>query len=189
MILCDESIDRLCQKGLVSPYDSSLLNPASLDIRVGKVLLLEDIKHKNHIDFKTKLKSRSSVSYLRRIDLTHSGSTGQPFNEQNPYYIKPGTFLLAETLEKIKVPDRYCVHMYLKSSIARMGWNHSLAFWFDPGWDGIGTLEIRNITQYNVLPIWYGMRFGQLVVQVLDDVPNKLYNGKYQHAKGVENSK
>ena len=79
--------------------------------------------------------------------------------------------------------------MYLKSSVARMGWNHSLAFWFDPGWNGIGTLEIKNITQYSILPIWYGMPFGQLVVHMLDDVPNKPYNGKYQNASGVEGVK
>ena len=188
MILCDKSIDKLCQEGLVIPYDFKLLNPASLDIRIGKTLLIEDIKHKNHIDFKTKLRSRSSVSYFRRVDLTHS-ITGQSFNEQNPYLIKPGTFLLAETLEWIKVSHKYCVNMYLKSSVARMGWNHSLAFWFDPGWNGIGTLEIKNITQYSILPIWYGMPFGQLVVHMLDDVPNKPYNGKYQNASGVEGVK
>jgi deoxycytidine triphosphate deaminase len=41
MILCDTEIRALCEQGLVTPYDPALVNPASLDVRLGCDLLVE----------------------------------------------------------------------------------------------------------------------------------------------------
>ena len=41
MILPDHEICRLCAAGMVTPFDPSLVNPASLDLRLGGQLLIE----------------------------------------------------------------------------------------------------------------------------------------------------
>ena len=42
MILPDYEIVCLARRGLVNPYDPELVNPASLDVRLGENLLIED---------------------------------------------------------------------------------------------------------------------------------------------------
>jgi dCTP deaminase len=39
VILCDSKIRALCAEGLVTPYDPALVNPASLDVRLGENIL------------------------------------------------------------------------------------------------------------------------------------------------------
>ena len=139
---------------LVLPADDKLINPASLDIRIGAELIQE---------------SGNLVSILR-----------------TPYNLDPGEFVLVETFEIIKVPLDLAVELRLKSSIARQGYNHSLAFWFDPGWSGRGTMEIQNITRTKKLPLYEGMLFAQLIFHKLNSVPLAPYGGKYQWAQGVQ---
>ena len=106
-----------------------------------------------------------------------------------PYTLLPGEFVLVETYERIKVPEDLAVELKLKSSIAREGYNHSLAFWFDPGWDGIGTMEVSNLNRARSLQLEYGMPFAQLIFHKLSSVPLELYSGKYQGANTVEDAK
>lgn len=182
MVFCDKTLKQLCKNGLVFPYEEVNVNPASIDIRVGKVILVEDIKHKEIKDFKTTKLLKCSQSYFRFVDLT----THYP---GKPYFIKPGTFLLAETLEKVTMPNNYVGQVMLKSTMARLGWEHSEAGYIDPGFSGIITMEIKNTTNYHILPIWYGMKFGQLSISQLDYECEKPYNGRYQRAIGVEGAK
>ena len=142
---------------LVLPADDKLINPASLDIRIGAELIQE---------------SGNLVSILR-----------------TPYNLDPGEFVLVETFEIIKVPMDLAVELRLKSSIARQGYNHSLAFWFDPGWSGRGTMEIQNITRTKKLPLYEGMLFAQLIFHKLNSVPLAPYGGKYQWAQGVQSAR
>ena len=48
MILCDTEIRALCEQGLVTPYDPALVNPASLDVRLGCDLLVEVAEWPHH---------------------------------------------------------------------------------------------------------------------------------------------
>lgn len=87
------------------------------------------------------------------------------------------------------VPNDLAVELKLKSSRAREGFDHSLAFWFDPGWDGIGTLEIHNMNRLQTLTLEYGMRFAQIIVHKLDVPVTNPYAGRYQNATSVEAAK
>ena len=43
-VLCDWEIQARCRKGdMVIPFDKQLLNPASLDVRLGDHLMIESI--------------------------------------------------------------------------------------------------------------------------------------------------
>lgn len=154
---------------LLEPFNPNLVNPASIDIRIGRYLKLED-------------KDSDGNSAFMDVDL-------QEYSQENPFIVYPEQLILVETFESIRVPTDLAVELKLKSSIARKGWDHALAFYFDPGWRGIGTLELKNNTRYAKLPIWIGMKIGQLIYHRLDQVCSKPYAGKYQGATSVEISK
>ena len=103
--------------------------------------------------------------------------------------VQPGEFFLAETLESFNIPNGYGMDLKLKSSMARLGWNHSLAFWFDPGWVGVGTMEIKNIKQYAVLMIKPHQWFAQIFIEKLSGESQRPYKGRYHGARTVEQAK
>ena len=166
MILCVRDLKSLGRTGwLVQPYDETLVNPASIDIRIGNKLIRE-----------------SDHNVWITYDLGG-------FTERFPHILPPGHFVLIETMERIVVPNGYAIDCKLKSTRARQGFDHSLAFWFDPGWSGVGTFEVRNVTRYQALPIWPGIRFAQLIVHRLSGDAEFPYSGRYQNAVGVEQAK
>jgi len=164
MILHDRTLRRMLGAGLlIEVPDYDLVNPASIDLRIGHAAKVE------------------APDGFRDLDL-------RPWSERNPYPVPPGQFLLVETIETLRIPLDCAAELKLKSSRAREGWNHALAFWFDPGWVGIGTMELKNWTTYQTLYVWPGLRFGQLIVHRLDGQAQP-YRGRYQHATGVEEAR
>ncbi len=152
-VLCDWEIRTLCNGGgAVSPFSMEFINPASIDVRLGKNLMVE----------------RPHEPDLRLIDISE-------YTEENPYLLHAGEFVLAETFEKFRIPDRISAQFVLKSSRAREGYQHLLAGWIDPGYRGRLTLEIKNIRKYHELPLYPGMRIGQIVFHHMSQVPVKSY--------------
>ena len=97
--------------GLVDPYDPELVNPASLDLRLGDHLLIESCEH----------------GFVRYDLSAHS--------EADPYELKPGQFVLAPSVETINLPPYLVGEVRLKSSMARRGLEHLNAGYCDPGWN------------------------------------------------------
>jgi dCTP deaminase len=160
-ILSDGALHRILPL-LIKEPDHSMVNPASIDIRIGRHLICETM---------------------------HGLDNWTLLEEGKPFAVHPGAFLLVETYEHIMVPNGYCVELKLKSTAARKGWNHSLAFWVDPGWDGILTMELKNQLEYGWLTLERGQRFAQIIVHQLDSYALKPYHGRYQGAGGVELAK
>ena len=137
---------------MVVPFDAELLNPASLDLRLGNHLMVE-------VD----------DGPLLKVDISSK-------TKDNPYYIEPGIFCLAETRELFNLPDDISAQFVLKSSRARDGLNHLLAGWCDPGWHGSKlTLELKNERLYHALPLWPGLKIGQMVFHAMSNVPVHSY--------------
>lgn len=175
MILNDASIRRLLPSILPKPehQDPALINPASLDIRLGEQVIMEGRDG-----------GTLTVS-LRDAKVTkEDGSI-----ESGLLMIHPGQFFLVETLEFIALPPDLACDLRLKSSRAREGYNHSLAFWIDPGWEGRLTMEIQNITQHRPLPLRFGMRFAQLIFYMLNEPAERPYAGRYKGAESVQSSR
>jgi dCTP deaminase len=160
-IQCDYHLKKLLLCGLVSEPNMDLVNPASLDIRLGKKVLVE-----------------MAHGEWRAIELPEEGMK-----------FEPGSFVLAQTYETFNVPNGYAMDLRLKSSTARAGWDHSLAFWVDPGWRGVLTMELRNVLRYHALVLRPGMRFAQAIVHRLSGLSEKPYAGRYQGAPEVEPAK
>ncbi len=165
MILSDGTLHARLNELIVEHADHALVNPASIDIRVGETGKIEILSDKFvHIEFSL-------------------------YTAEHPYWLYPGDFVLIATLENFNVPLDCAMELKLKSSRAREGYNHSLAFWFDPGWSGIGTMEIHNITKYSRLPLYRGLRIAQIIYHQLDHQALVPYSGRYQGATLVEESK
>jgi dCTP deaminase len=170
--LPDYQITSLClaPTPLVTPFDPALVNPASIDVRLGDTILIESCEH----DF---------VPY----DMAELGH-----DESNPYYLRPGQFILAQTLETFNFPDNIAGQFVLKSSRAREGINNLLAGYCDPGWHGsVLTLELQNVRQLRSVPIWPGMKIGQIVFDYMDDRPQRSYaiTGRYNNDQQVQESR
>ena len=187
MILPYQELDKKHYELIEHPIKDRL-NPASIDIGIGTNLLLECYLPKLPLWLNRFL---SKVSFIlpknitpkfKKIDLTFC-------TPENPFYIYPGECILVSTQENLFVPDDLVMEMKLKSSRARELYNHSLAFWFDPGWRGVGTLEIQNISRFSKLPIYPNMKIGQTIYHKLSEKCAVPYRGKYQYAGTVEGSK
>ena len=141
-VLCDWEIKARCRKSqMVVPFDEELLNPASLDLRLGDYLMVESIYSPE----------------LVRINIADK-------TEDDPFMLQPGEFCLAETLELFNLSDDISCQFVLKSSRARSGLNHLLAGWCDPGWHGSRlTLELKNERLHHPIGIWPGLLIGQMV--------------------------
>jgi len=169
MILSDHQIRQRCIDGMVDGYDDELINPASLDVRLGSTLLIESAQ------------SRELVPYpLDR----HS--------EDEPYELRPGQFCLAQTMEVFNLPDDIAAQFMLKSSRAREGLEHLMAGYCDPGWHGsVLTLELHNSRQLWPVGLWPGMKIGQMVFNVMCSPPLVSYSitGRYNGDSTVQASR
>ena len=162
--LVDHQIRQLCRDmGLVEPFDPELINPASIDVTLGPDILVEN----DHGNF-------TPVSI-----------------QDNDFYMPPGAFVLAATAEWIRVPNNLEAIFQLKSSRGREGYEHALAGYIDPGFNGRVTLELSNLRRFKELPLRAGMRIGQLRFSKLDEIPMRSYavTGRYQGDDGVQMSK
>lgn len=108
--------------------------------------------------------------------------------EGEPFILQPGDFVLAVTLERVKIADDLLARLEGRSSLGRLGIVvHSTASVFDPGWDGNLVLELGNLGRIPVT-LYPGMRICALTFEELSsaaEVPyNKKKNAKYigQHA-------
>ena len=169
MILCDTEIRALCEQGLVTPYDPALVNPASLDVRLGCDLLVE------------------VAEWPTMIPVDISWHT-----ESEPFYLQPHEFVLACTEETFYLPTNIAGQFALKSSRARSGIEHLMAGYCDPGWSGSKlTLELQNARAMHPVAIWPGMRIGQIVFHRMSQTPAQDYSvtGHYNFDSTVTASK
>jgi dCTP deaminase len=161
MILVDwQLLDRIERGHIrIDPYDKRLVQPNSLDIRLGNHFVwyqpgTEVIDPYN----------RDSV--VAGVEETHAES----------FVLKSGQFVLAETLECIGLPDNIVATIEGKSSIARLGVTlHQTGGWIDAGFRGTITLEMCNVNTRPV-KIYAGMPIGQLVFYTTERAQNPYFS-------------
>lgn len=148
MILVDWQIHDRIRRGFirVDPFDPSMIQPNSLDIRLG-----------DHFVWYTP-GERVIDPYVKETIDTDVNELSAP-----SIVLQPGQFVLGETLEVIGLPDDIVASIEGKSSIARLGIElHQTGGWIDAGFRGSITLEMCNANQRPVR-VYAGMPVGQLV--------------------------
>jgi deoxycytidine triphosphate deaminase len=197
MILIDKEIKAIGDK-LISPYDESLVNPSSVDVRIGNKLLLLTITDKKEYKKALRLLRKQDVAYgINTQTLTYLNMLVKwkeidlsSYSSENPYWLLPNAKILVESLETFYFPDNICGQFRLKSSRGREFYEHLEAGWIDCGWSGSKlTMEIEN-RNHNCLPIYQGLRMGQIIL-FKTDTPDRSYkeSGRYNNDNSVHISK
>ena len=148
MVLSDRTIRRLLDEGRIEidPYDESLLQPSSVDVRVDRYFR---VFHNARYPFIDVREAQEDLTELVEVD-------------SEPFILHPGEFVLGSTLERIRLPDDLVARLEGKSSLGRLGLLiHSTAGFIDPGWDGHVTLELSNVANLPIT-IYPGMKIGQV---------------------------
>ena len=173
MVLSDRTIKEELDKGriIIEPLDPSCIQPASVDVHLDrKLLVFRSWRSPFYIDIKQNLD-----------DLTEAVEV----EDERPFFLQPGEFVLASTLESIALPDDIVGRLEGKSSLGRVGLLiHSTAGYVDPGWQGHLTLELSNVAKLPIT-LYCGMKIGQISFLRLTSAAERLYGdeglgSKYQ---------
>jgi dCTP deaminase len=161
-VLSDGTIRRLIEEGriTVDPYDASLIQPASIDLRLGD-------------SFRVFHNHRAPAIDLRDppANLTEEVKVAP----EDAFVIHPGEFCLGRTLEWVELPDDIVARIEGKSSLGRLGLIvHATAGFCDPGWKGTLTLELNNLTRIPI-KLYPGLLIAQLSFMALDRPAERPY--------------
>ena len=154
-VLSDGTITRLVQEGRIriDPWDPELVQPASVDLRLG------DSFRVFHNHLATAIDLREPPDRLTEEVVVPEGET---------FVIHPGEFCLGRTLEWVELPDDIVARIEGKSSLGRLGLIvHATAGFCDPGWKGTLTLELNNLTRVPII-LHPGLEIAQLSFMMLD---------------------
>jgi len=176
VVLSDRTIRRLIDEGRigVEPYDAGLMQPSSLDVRVDRFFRVFRNSRYPYIDVKTEQEELTELVEVQ---------------QEEPFILHPGEFVLGSTLERITLPDDLVARLEGKSSLGRLGLLiHSTAGFIDAGWDGHVTLELSNVANLPIT-IYPAMKIGQLSFVQLSEPAEHPYGSagigsKYQGQRG-----
>ncbi len=173
MLLSYNEICELIEQGVIEFADYNCVNSASLDIHIGDHVLLEA--------------DEGSVLVLRdRTPL-------KTVQHQLPFDVLPGEFILASSREVFHLPNNISAEYKLKSSMARIAFDHLNAGWCDAGWNGsVLTLEFKNVSNNHSIRLHKGDAIGQIVFFKHSPVPyDRSYEvrGRYNNDKTAQGVK
>jgi len=176
VVLSDTTISRALAEGRIEiePYDASLLQPSSVDVRVDRLFR---VFHNNRYPFIDVKAPQEDLTELVEV------------SDSQPFVLHPGEFVLGSTLERIRLPDDLVARLEGKSSLGRLGLLiHSTAGFIDPGWDGHVTLELSNVANLPIT-IYPGMKIGQISFMQMTEPAETPYGAsaigsKYKGQKG-----
>jgi dCTP deaminase len=154
-VLSDGTIRRLVEDGRIKidPWDEALVQPASVDLRLGD-------------SFRVFHNHRASAIDLR--DPPQHLTEEVKVTGDEPFVIHPGEFALGRTMEWVELPNDIVARIEGKSSLGRLGLIvHATAGFCDPGWKGTLTLELANLTRVPIL-LYHGLAIAQLSFMALD---------------------
>ncbi|ABY23946.1 deoxycytidine triphosphate deaminase [Renibacterium salmoninarum ATCC 33209] len=176
MLISDRDIRTQIDSGriVLDPFEPSMVQPSSVDVRIDKLFRLFDNHKYAHID-----PAEEQPELTRLVEVA----------ADEPFILHPGEFVLGSTYEAVTLPDDVAARLEGKSSLGRLGLlTHSTAGFIDPGFSGHVTLELSNMA---TLPIklWPGSKIGQLCFFQLSSPAEHpygsgAYGNRYQGQRG-----
>jgi dCTP deaminase len=158
----------------LDPFEPSLVQPSSIDVRLDRLFRVFNNHLYTHID-----PSQQQDDLTSLVEVPDGES----------FVLHPGEFALASTLETVTLGHQLAARLEGKSSLGRLGLLvHSTAGFIDPGFSGHVTLELSNVAS---LPIrlWPGMKIGHICVLRLSSPAehpygSAVYGSRYQGQRG-----
>ena len=170
MVLSDRTIKTEIDAGRIQfdPYDPSMVQPSSVDVRVDRRFRVFHNARHPFIDVRAPME-----------DLTELVEPP----EGEPFILHPGEFVLGQTLERVRLPDDIVARLEGKSSLGRLGLLiHSTAGFVDAGFEGNLTLELSNVANLPIT-IYEGMPIGQISFMRMDGPVESPYGSKETGSK------
>ncbi len=149
MMLSDRTIRQEIAAGRIGidPFDDGLVQPCSVDVRVGSAFRVFRNSRYPYIDVRQPME-----------DLTELVTVA----DGEPFILHPGEFVLGVVLERVRLPDDIVATLDGKSSLGRLGLVvHQTAGVVDAGFDGHITLELANVANLPIT-VYPRMRIAQL---------------------------
>src|ERR1700733_9408594 len=169
MVLSDHDIKKaLDTKRIVikpTPDLERQLGSCSIDLRLGNTFRVFDYSKHPYIDPSKKDYSNEITKVIK-------------IPKDGDFIMQPGDFVLAVTLEHVKLPADLMGRLEGRSSLGRLGLVvHSTASIFDPGWDGKPVLELGNLGRM-AIKLTVGMRICAMTFEELSSPANIPYPRK-----------
>src|SRR5215831_16336106 len=171
MVLSDRTIERLIGEGRIGidPYEASLLQPSSVDVRVDRYFRVFHNARYPFIDVK-----EPQEELTEEVEIAGD----------QPFILHPGEFVLGSTLERVTLPDDLVARLEGKSSLGRLGLLiHSTAGFVDSGFSGNLTLELSNVANLPIT-IYHGMPIGQISFMRMDGPVESPYGSRGNKDQG-----
>ncbi|NTV44455.1 MAG: dCTP deaminase [Candidatus Yonathbacteria bacterium] len=171
MILSDRDIKQAMIDGdiYIDPYEDRMLQPASVDLSLGRHFLVYDRTKNPVIDAK-----KPVDGLMREITI----------EEDEPFVLHPGEFALGMIDEKTGVSDRMVGRLEGKSSVGRLGLMiHVTAGFLDPGNTVNMTLDLFNTASLPIL-LYYKMPIAQMVFERVSSSSERPYNAVHANSLG-----
>jgi deoxycytidine triphosphate deaminase len=162
MILSAERIKKqVTEEKLIEGFSEKSLSHAGYDLRVGRFY---KIRGEAHLGVEQRV--MPEVDEIITDEIT----------------LKPGEYLLIETLEKVHMPKDLMARILPRSTLFRAGCALITAV-VDPGYYGTLTMGLKNMSSAS-FQLEKGSRVGQIVFEELAGEATS-YNGRYQGGKVV----
>ncbi len=188
-ILTKESILAKMHSGELAirpSLDEFQLRSHSIDLRLGYTFLTQK-------QFKVTKKGREAISI---VDSFKDGYSSEFFDalelEEGQFFeLLPGEHVSVSSLESITFPLDLMAVLYPRSSVSRRGLSVDLTGIIDAGYEGQLLIPIRNNTQNQVVRLYPGERFCQIVFETLDGKADFIQSRfhKKDLVEGVESEK
>jgi dCTP deaminase len=170
VVLSDRTIKAEIEAGrlVFEPYDPSMVQPSSVDVRVDNRFRVFHNARYPFIDVRQPME-----------DLTELIEVA----DDEPFILHPGEFVLGQTLERVRLPDDLVARLEGKSSLGRLGLLiHSTAGFVDAGFEGNLTLELSNVANLPIT-IYRGMPIGQISFMRMDGPVESPYGSREAGSK------
>ena len=176
VLLSDRDLKAALASGrmALTPYDESMVQPSSIDVRLDRFFRVFANHRYTHID-----------PAVQQDDLTELVEVA----DDEAFLLHPGEFVLGSTLEVVTLGDDLASRLEGKSSLGRLGLlTHSTAGFIDPGFSGHVTLELSNVANLPI-KLYPGMKIGQICVLPLSSPSEhpygaSVYGSRYQDQRG-----
>lgn len=161
---------------LVEPFDVDMIQPASIDVNLDRFFYRARTDNASFVFDPAFSNDTNFEDLIELLD-------GEGF------ILRPRDFVLASTFQKIIMPNDLVARFEGKSSLGRLGFLcHITAGFIDPGFEGHITLELKNVTNFDIV-LYPGMKIGQIAFEQLSEpvefpYGDPVYGSHYQGQRG-----